>query len=212
MRLLIGGTPTGTLRHISIADYRAHCGMLVTWRDRAHPRRAIKLGVPWAMDNFAFTGFKADAFRRSMDAYEGLPGCLFAVAPDVVGDARATLDQFAQWRDEIKGHGYPIALAIQNGQEKLLVPWSDIDAVFIGGDTAFKFSDYVRGLVAEARMRGKWTHMGRVNSVRRWNYAHSLHVQSVDGTSLVIARSNIHYALPVAKNKQRSLWEGAWSF
>ena len=212
MRLLIGGTPTGTLKHISRAEYRAHCGMLVTWRDGAHPRRAVKLGAPWAMDNFAFTGFDAVRFRRSMTNYEGVPGCLFAVAPDVVGDAAATLRQFAAWHDEIKAHGYPIALAIQNGQETLPVPWTDLDAVFIGGTTEFKFSDFVRGLVYEARMRGKWTHMGRVNSVRRWNYAHSLHINSVDGTSLVIAAKNIRYALPVAKNKQRSLWEGAWSF
>lgn len=212
MRLLIGGTPTGTLRHISAADYRAHCGMLVSWRDRAHPRHAVKLGAPWGMDNFAFTGFDPVAFRRSLVAYSGVPGCLFCVAPDVVGDAGSTLARFAEWHDEIKSLGYPIALAIQNGQETQAIPWGDLDAVFIGGDTAFKFSQFVRDLVYEARMRGKWTHMGRVNSVRRWNYAHSIHMNSVDGTSLVIARSNIRYALPVARNKQRSLWEGAWSF
>lgn len=212
MRLLIGGTPTGTLKHIGPDEYRAHCGMLVTWRDQAHPRRAVKLGAPWAMDNFAFTAFDAVRFRRALTHYEGIPGCLFCVAPDVVGEADATLTRFEEWHDEIKGHGYPIALAIQNGQEHQPIPWRDLDGVFIGGDTAFKFSTFVRDLVYEARMRGKWTHMGRVNSVRRWNYAHSLHINSVDGTSLVIARSNIRYALPVAKNKQRSLWEGAWSF
>lgn len=212
MRLLIGGTPTGTLKHITAAEYRAHCGMLVTWRDQAHPRRAVKLGAPWGMDNFAFSGFDAVKFRRSMQAYEGVPGCLFCVAPDVVGDAAGTLARFEEWRDEIKGHGYPIALAIQNGQDALPIPWADLDAVFIGGDTAFKFTDFVRSVIYEARMRGKWTHMGRVNSVRRWNYAHSLHLNSVDGTSLVIARANIRYAMPVVRNKQRSLWEGAWSF
>jgi hypothetical protein len=211
VRLLIGGTPTGTLKHISAAEYRAHCGMLVSWRDQAHPRRAVKLGAPWAMDNFAYTAFDPVRFRRSLVAYEGVPGCLFTVAPDVWGDAAVTLDQFGVWHDEIKGHGYPIALAVQNGQETRPVPWADLDAVFIGGDTAFKFSDYVRDLVTEARMRGKWVHLGRVNSVRRWNYAHSLHVNSVDGTSLVIARANIRYAMPVVRNKQHSLWEGRWA-
>ena len=212
MRLLIGGTPTGTLRHITPAEDRAHCGMLVSWRDQAHPRRAVKLGAPWAMDNFAFTNFDETKFRRALAAYEGIPACLFAVAPDVVGNAAATIDLFGQWRGEIKRMGYPIALAIQNGQERLPIPWGELDAVFIGGDTAFKFSNFVRDLVTEARMRGKWTHMGRVNSVRRWNYAHSLHVQSVDGTSVNIAPSNVLLALPVTRNKQRSLWEGAWSY
>lgn len=208
MRLLIGGTPTGTLRHVTRADYRSHCGMLVTWRDRAHPRHALKLGAPWGMDNFAFTRFDADAFRRSLTAYEGVPGCLFCVAPDVWGEAAQTVEQFGVWHDDIKRAGYPIALAIQNGQEHLPVPWRDLDALFIGGTTAFKFSDYVRELVAEARALGKWTHMGRVNSVRRWNYAHSINLDSVDGTSLVIARANIRYALPVVRNQQMNLWNG----
>lgn len=212
MRILIGGTPTGVMRHISAAEYRAHCGMLVTWRDRAHPRRALKLGAPWAMDNFAFTGFDADKFRLALADYEGIPGCLFAVAPDVVGDARATQTQFNAWHDEIKRRGYPIALAAQEGLEAMPVPWRDIDGVFIGGSTMFKFSDFVRDLVYEANRRGKWTHMGRVNSVRRWNYAHSLNIGSVDGTSLNIAAKNIRYAMPVIRNQQTALWEGTWSF
>jgi hypothetical protein len=206
VRLLISGTPTGTLKHITAAEYRAHCGMLVTWRDRVSPIHAIRLGAPWAMDNFAFTGFDPARFRRALVAYAGVPDCLFCVVPDVVGNAADTLAAFAVWHDEIKGHGYPVALAIQNGQESHAIPWANLDAVFIGGDTAFKYSDFVRGVIHEARARGKHTHMGRVNSVRRWNYAHSLRIHSVDGTGMVIERRRVLEALPVIRNRQYPIW------
>lgn len=206
MRIFIGGTPTGTLRHITPAEYRAHCGMLVSWRDRAHPRHAVKLGAPWGMDNFAFTAFDAVQFRRALVAYEGMPGCKYVVAPDVVCNARETLARFNEWHDEIKGYGYPIALAAQDGIETLAVPWDVLDAIFIGGSTKFHFSDTARELTYEAHRRGKWVHMGRVNSARRWNYAQAIGCDSVDGTGVVIERKRILEALPILRNRQSYMW------
>jgi len=207
VKILIGGTPTGTLKHISPATYRQHCGMLTSWADGAHPKHAIRLGASWAMDNFAFTSFDPAAFERSLAKFEGLPGCLFVVAPDVWGDARQTAVLFDEWREVIKARGYPVALAAQDGLEGMPLDWSSFDAVFVGGTDEFKYSQFVQELVFEARMRRKWTHMGRVNSSPRWNYCHAARFDSVDGTGTVIERKRIREALAVITNPPSPLWK-----
>lgn len=108
----------------------------------------------------------------------------FAVAPDVVADAAATLERSRPWFDQIRGRGLPVALVAQNGLEDMTVPWGDFDCLFIGGDTAWKLGPAARELAGEARARGKWVHMGRVNSERRIRYAAAIGCDSVDGTYL----------------------------
>ncbi|MFB8071085.1 hypothetical protein [Streptomyces californicus] len=108
--------------------------------------------------------------------------CLFATAPDVVGDARATMLRSAPFLPEIRRRGYPVALVGQNGLEDLAVPWDTFDVLFLGGDTEWKLGDHARALTAEARRRSKWVHMGRVNSLKRLRYAASIGCQSADGT------------------------------
>lgn len=207
MKLLIGGTPTGTLRHISKRVYRDQCGMLTSWRDRAHPKHAIRLGASWAMDNFAFTGFDANRFTRTLNDFAHLPGCLFVVSPDVVGAAADTLALFDQWHDPIRALGYPLALAIQNGQERLPIPWSDIDAIFVGGVGDFKYSAFVAELVIEAHQRHKWAHMGRVNSRGRWRYCHDNGFDSVDGSGMsAFERARVLEALGVLNDPERPIW------
>lgn len=207
MRLLIGGTPTGTLKHISKQTYRHHCGMLTSWADGASPLHAVRIGAPWAMDNFAFVSFDADRFRKSLQRFESIPGCLFVVAPDVPRDAHATATLFDAWCDDIKRHGYPIALAAQDGLENMPINWKTLDAIFVGGSDAFKYSQFVQELVFEARMRHKWTHMGRVNSVPRWNYCQNALFDSVDGTGTVIERRRVKEALGVLLNPRVTTWK-----
>jgi hypothetical protein len=84
----------------------------------------------------------------------------------------------------IRAAGYPAALVAQDGLEHLPVPWRLLDAVFIGGSTAWKLGPAVAGLAAEARRRGLSVHMGRVNSRTRLWYAASIGCHSVDGTCL----------------------------
>jgi hypothetical protein len=113
--------------------------------------------------------------------------CLFATAPDVLGDAVATLQRSARMLDLIRYAGFPAALVAQDGLEHLPVPWDDFDALFIGGSTAWKLGTAARTLAAEARRRGKWVHMGRVNSLRRLRYADAIGCDSADGTYLTYA-------------------------
>jgi hypothetical protein len=158
------------------------------------------------MDNFSFTEFNAAAFTKSLVKYAGLPGCLFVVAPDVVGDARATAIQFEQWQDAIRRQGYPVALAAQDGLENMTIDWNSFDALFIGGTNEFKFSPFVAELIYEARLRRKWTHMGRVNSPGRWRYCAQLGFDSCDGTGMVIERARVLEALRVLNSPETALW------
>jgi len=72
----------------------------------------------------------------------------------------------------------------QDGLEDLAVPWRDMDAMFIGGTTSWKLGPAAAGLAAQARRRGLWVHLGRVNSLRRMRYAQAIGCHSVDGTFL----------------------------
>lgn len=110
--------------------------------------------------------------------------CLFATAPDVVGDAAATLIRSAPHLPKIRALGYPAAFVAQDGLENLEVPWGDFDVLFIGGTTEWKLGFAARRLVTEAKSRGKNVHMGRVNSARRWGYAEYIGCDTVDGTFL----------------------------
>jgi hypothetical protein len=118
--------------------------------------------------------------------------CLFAVAPDVVGNAAATLRRSERMLAWIRYAGFPAALAAQDGLEHLTVPWGEFDVLFIGGSTAWKLGPAARRLVAEAKRHGKHVHMGRVNSLRRLRYARAIGCDSADGTYLAFGpRENL---------------------
>ena len=147
-------------------------------------------GAIWCADNGCFgSGYPGDAkwiswLGRQSDRSAS---CTFVTAPDVVGDARATLDRSTPWLPEIRRLGFRSAYVLQDGQETVPVPWDDLDCVFIGGSTEWKLGPTPRSLVAEAKERGKWAHMGRVNSFKRLRYAASIGCDSADGTTITFA-------------------------
>ncbi len=143
-------------------------------------------GVTWCADNGCFSD-RWDETRWLRFLTESAPdaaSCAFAVAPDVVGDAAATLARSAPWFSRIRALGYPPAFVAQDGQEHLPVPWDDFDVLFVGGTTEWKLGESARALVAAAKANGKRVHMGRVNSERRYRYALSIGCDSADGTYL----------------------------
>ncbi len=144
--------------------------------------------MDWVADNAAYTGaYPGDrkylAWLSARAAHAGR--CAFATAPDVVGDAAATLSRSALMLRPIRNLGYPVALVAQDGLEHLPVPWNDLDALFIGGTTAWKLGPAAAGLATQARRRGLWVHLGRVNSLRRLRHAAAIGCDSADGTHLV---------------------------
>jgi hypothetical protein len=138
---------------------------------------------PWAVDNGAFTGLDIRAFEALLGRHRvHQDKCLFVCAPDIVGSARRTLEVFEHWRPRLAG--WKIALACQDGQEHLPIPWDQIDAVFIGGTTAFKCSEGAAQIIRAAAAIGKWVHVGRVNHAARWDHFEQLGVNSTDGSGI----------------------------
>ena len=111
---------------------------------------AAKAGTIWAADNDCFQGLHLGRWMKFLDklsaaAVEG-HWPLWVAAPDVVGDAAATLRQFAQWEPELRARGLSVALVGQDGLTRDAVPWDRLDALFVGGSTAWKLSDDAAGL------------------------------------------------------------------
>lgn len=145
-------------------------------------------GVTWCADNGCFSDrFDEAKWWAWLEANAHRAGdCVFAVAPDVVGNAAATLERSRPWLGKIRDLGYPVAFVGQDGLEDLAgeIPWDAFEVFFIGGSTEWKLGPAAAQLVAEAKARGKRVHMGRVNSLRRFLYAESIGCDSADGTYL----------------------------
>jgi len=156
------------------------------------PNMGNKAGQPqhWGADTgcFSLKGVRAFNEAKYLSWLESRDSSdnLFATAPDVVGDYAATLELAAPVLPKIRARGFRAALVIQEGVTLETVPWGTFDVLFIGGtdDSNFKFSPVVAQIVAEAKRRGLWVHMGRVNSYKRLAYAASIDCDSADGTFL----------------------------
>lgn len=137
----------------------------------------------FAIDNGAYSRFDVKAFESLLAReYDRREQCLFVCAPDVVGSARRTLEIFGHWKESLTG--WPIALVMQDGQQDLPIPWDEIDAVFIGGTTAFKDSPAAEQIVRAAKILGKWAHVGRVNNPARFDHFEKMGADSVDGSGI----------------------------
>ena len=149
---------------------------------------ALPDGVEWCADNGCFgKGWPGEAaWIAWLESYtpEQRARCRFAVAPDAVGDAEATLKRSLPWLPRVHALGYPVAYVAQDGSETISPPWDALDVLFIGGSTEWKLGHHARALVREARRRDKRVHMGRVNSERRYRYALAIGCDSADGTYL----------------------------
>jgi hypothetical protein len=155
-------------------------GQLLTPLTRYHLREPQR---PWAIDNGAFVDFDSDAFMALLEREKHhREHCLFVTAPDVVSSARRTLEVFERWAPRLDG--WKLALACQDGQEDLPIPWDDIAAVFIGGSTQWKVGPHAQHCIKAAKALGKWVHVGRVNDPSRFEHFEKLGADSIDGTGI----------------------------
>jgi hypothetical protein len=177
------------------------------------PRHASSLastageGWLWAADNDCFQGLDITRYVAMLDALQVVAGTryvdgvlvderearsrlLFVTVPDVVGDAMATARQFEAWWSAPARRGLPLALVAQDGLEHLGrwlgLAWPRINALFVGGTTEWKLGPAAEALVREAKARGKWVHMGRVNGAGRAAYAATIGCDSFDGTGAAL--------------------------
>lgn len=214
MKNLVSNTPHRVIAQIGKANYINYSGLLTSPQSGFSPVKTAGMGAAWAADNGAYAAWANDtefdhaAFVRMLNKYRDIPGCLFIVAPDVVGDAESTLLLFNAWVSTIQSFGFPVAFVLQDGSQKIRIPWGAFQTLFLGGSTEFKLSAYTASVTKEAKRRGKWVHMGRVNSAGRVRYAKTITCDSFDGTGYSIDNRKIAAHLPHQKTKQLTLWEG----
>ena len=138
--------------------------------------------VAWAGDNGFFTDPQVPRWIRFVEhALQLSRKPLFLTLPDIVGDAARTLELFCLFASHVPP---PLrALVIQDGIDRVRIPWHKLGAVFIGGSNAFKKSDAAFNVARTARLLGKHVHVGRVNEVARftlWKY----YADTCDGSGL----------------------------
>jgi hypothetical protein len=162
----------------------SHVGVMLT------PMMGNRLpeGRRWAADTGCFNAphkHDDDRYVEWLAArYHAADRCLFATAPDVLGDAMATIAVAKPMLGRIRDVGFKAALIAQDGMERLEIPWNTFDCLFIGGTTGWKLSEHAYDLMRAARRRNKWVHVGRVNSYRRLVRMRQAGAHSVDGTYL----------------------------
>ncbi len=163
-------------------------------------------GVTWCADNGCYSDKWDEAkwWKFLVDNAHDAATCLFAVAPDVVGDAWATHLKSMPWLPKIRALGYPVAYVAQDGARADRLPWDHFDCLFVGGTTEWKLGTVARALVYEAKKRGKWVHCGRVNSERRFEYMRAIGCDSADGTYLTFGPdANLPKLLAWTRNNEQ---------
>jgi hypothetical protein len=165
-------------------DNQKHFGLLVS----LNSQREIKPGAIWAMDNGRFSKggvnlkWTQGKWEAMLKRYQSIPGCKFCVVPDVPFNAAETLELFYEYAPIVKSYGYPLAICTQDTMIPDDIPWSQISAVFIGGSDDHKLGAEAVAIMLEAKRRGVWVHVGRVNTYRLLWKAHDAGAESCDGT------------------------------
>jgi hypothetical protein len=173
----------GSKRHIEMINaHPDRFGSILTpTNNRAYlPKCAGVIGV----DNGCFKGFKEGAFWSLLDFCEGYRERIkFVAAPDVVADSDATFNLFSKWQPIIRDYQLPVALVLQDGLSVDSIPWSEVQAIFVGGSTEYKMSRVVDRIIIEAKRRRKWVHVGRVSTRKRINHFRDVEVDSIDSVA-----------------------------
>lgn len=196
---------TGTKRNLT-ALRDAGWGLLVSASGHDGPQGFER----YALDNGAWSAFLNQTpwdrgrFEQMCARYGN--GAAWVVVPDVVADARATLERAAFWLPRLDHVAARRLIAVQDG----MVP-DDVRAwlgqhvgLFVGGSTAWKLKTMpVWGeLASEA---GCYLHVGRVNTARRIAYCAAVGADSFDGTSATRYSKNLP-RLDVARRQGTFKW------
>lgn len=162
MMLYLSGTYT-----VVPPQYRARLGYMLNVMRAIGGEADVLREHTWMLDNGAFSErWDETTWRARLEQLAPYHArCIAAVVPDVILDAQATPARWAQYAPVVKALGYRAAFATQNGCTPALVPWDEIDVLFIGGNDEHRRRE-IWTLIREAKRRGLWVHVGRVNSVR----------------------------------------------
>lgn len=169
------------------------------WQLRTPLTRYALAGVPYGLDNGCFKTFKRNEWMTLVDQARQNPP-VFVCAPDIVSDARRTLELFEQFENIL--FGLPIALVLQDGIGELTIPWHRISAVFVGGSDSFKISQEAFAACKAAKILDKWVHVGRVNTSARAEQWVGI-ADSIDGSGLSQYDHMLKDVLSVIQNEVR---------
>ena len=166
-------------------------GVMTTPYPRTPYRGYTKEGRVWGLDNGAYTKgtFEVKVFFDFLEDMESLwSTLLWAVIPDKVGCAETTLALYETWLPIFREYPIKAAFVAQDGIRAGDLP-QDFDCLFIGGTNVFKQSPESEACMREGKRRGKWVHVGRVNTWGRLLWAWANGADSVDGTCIAYGRS-----------------------
>jgi hypothetical protein len=139
----------------------------------------------YAIDNGAYSGFDANAFASLLRREESNRElCLFVTVPDIVGSARRTLEIWRRRHRIVRG--WPLALVMQDGMEDMDIPWDELAAVFMGGCDPWKDSKAALDIVKTAKTLGKHSHVGRVNTIKRYELYANAGADTCDGSGVAM--------------------------
>lgn len=144
-------------------------------------------GWEYALDNGAFKSYLDGSdwdWRAWIKLLEwakssGKPP-LWALVPDVVANAQETIKRWHKWEPKVRGYGWPLAFAVQDGMTPKDVPL-EADVVFVGGTRTWKWETVEMWGSSFPR-----THVGRVNSYWGLVKCKESGVESTDGTGWVM--------------------------
>lgn len=190
MLLLVNGATTTVQRHAA----HSQLGRLIQPRSHNSVMELATCGLEYGADNDALAGVDPDALLNLWDDLKdaikrGGRRPRFVTAPDAVevtangprGDWQGTLWLWRCWRPALLRRGLPAAIVAQDGARPDTIPWDEIDALFIGGSTRWKLSKTAARIARSAKLRGKWVHVGRVNSMGRLARIEAMDADSFDG-------------------------------
>lgn len=174
--------------HTLLPEYRDEFGYMQNLHNGG-VSRAIEKGKPWMLDNGMYTEmWTMELWLRELERFQPYrEQCLGIVIPDAVGDALTTIKRWNDHGHIPKEMGYPVCFVTQDGVDFGQIPWDELDVLFIGGTDKHKLEGEGEALCREALERGKWIHVGRVNSARR--IERFWYADSYDGTTLSIEPS-----------------------
>lgn len=146
-------------------------------------------GGEFALDNGAFSGLDREAWFRLLEKHlPHLQKCLFVTIPDVVGNARRTTELYFLITKDQRTHPYTDrwAFVMQDGHEDMHIDWLSIRWLFIGGTDRFKDSAAAYDIAKTAKALAIPVHVGRVNTLRRYESFAELGCDTCDGSGVAM--------------------------
>ena len=181
-------------------------GVMVTAAGWRNP----KPGIPWALDNGAFSSWMAGEpfdvrrFERTLRKVPSSHRPDFAVIPDIVAGGLASL-VFSLSSLRWLPHGWPWYLAVQDGMEPrdVLPHVNEIGGLFVGGTMEWKLRTG-ETWVTFGHAHDLPVHIGRCGTVARLVWARRIGADSADSMSWA---RNASYGLVDDAERQRTIPE-----